>query len=90
MSIICLKLELVFDNNQAWGNVGEFAQAFNAFLQAQSLQGETILTGNQDLNNFYILVSKGSDPIMKPMKKTPTVKQSLKAVQDKAKGGENG
>ena len=80
MSKICLKLDLVFDSNEAWNNVDDFSSAFVSFLESQHLLGEKILNGNDSLNEFYLYIYKNPMEEMVPTPKPPTLKQQVAKV----------
>jgi hypothetical protein len=55
---IRLKLDLVFDNHEAWDNVDDFSTSFVNFLGSQHLLAEKIMSGKEKENCFSLYVYK--------------------------------
>ena len=82
MSKISLKLELVFDNHEAWNTVDDFTNAFVKFLTSQQLIGEKIKDGKDNPSRFYLYISK-SPNVNPPLPKQPSIKESLVKLKPK-------
>ena len=77
---IRFKIDMVFDNNEAWNNIDELQSAFVEFLTAQNLVGEKIF-GAETLepNSLELYITKSPSDIVS-VKKAATIKQQIQRV----------